>query len=115
MANKITVSIDTDKAKELLVKDSYTNKEGKKVEVQRLKFELIEMKKESQKVVYDHAQFQLIKTHFAVKPQTKEERKANAETVFCGEGVTQVWNEDSGAQSSPAPSKPMPQDDDLPF
>ena len=114
MANNIMVSIDTGKAKELLVKDTYKNKEGKDVEVQRLKFELIEMREDSRKVVYDHEKFQLVKTHFAVKPQTKEERAAKAETVYVGEGVSQIWKDDMKGQT-PSPSKQALPMDDLPF
>ena len=40
MANKITVSIDTDKTRQLVVNDTYKNKAGKDVQVQRIKFEL---------------------------------------------------------------------------
>ena len=114
--SKIMVSIDTGKAKELLVKETYKNKEGKDVEVQRLRFELVEMKPESKKLIYDHEKFQNIKTHFAVKPQTKEERAAKAETVYVGEGITQVWKNDiQGQPQTPSPSKQAMPMDDLPF
>tara|TARA_R110000803_G_scaffold161009_1_gene224823 strand:+ start:262 stop:600 length:339 start_codon:yes stop_codon:yes gene_type:complete len=112
MASKITVSIDTDKTRQLVVEDTYKNKKGDDVKVQRIKFELVEMKEESQKVIYDHEKFQLIKTHFAVKPQTKEERAAKADAVFVGEGVSQRWKSDSQGQSS---SNAQPPIDDLPF
>jgi len=98
MANKTTVTIDANKARDLIETREYTNKEGAKVEVKEIKFELIEMKPESKKVVYDHDKFQLVKSHFAVKQQTKEEREAKAESVFVGEGVTQVWKPDTSTQ-----------------
>tara|TARA_R100000951_G_C2651214_1_gene184455 strand:+ start:365 stop:703 length:339 start_codon:yes stop_codon:yes gene_type:complete len=112
MANAIKVSVDADKAREILVKSTYTTKDGREVEVQKLEFELIEKKDESKKVVYDSEKFQLVKTHFAVKPQTKEERAAKAETVFVGEGTTLVWKD--GGRTNPTPSK-APVNDDLPF
>lgn len=117
MANKITVSIDTDKTRQLVVNDTYKNKAGKDVQVQRIKFELVEMREESRKVVFDHEKFQLIKTHFAVKAQTKEERAAKADPVFVGEGVSQIWKSDSQDQSSSAASSnnAQPPIDDLPF
>jgi hypothetical protein len=117
MANKITVSIDTEKTRQLVVNDTYKNKEGVEVKVQRIKFELIEMREESQKVIYDHEKFQLIKTHFAVKPQTKEERAAKADAVFVGEGVSQVWKSDGQGQSSSETTSNNVQSpiDDLPF
>ena len=42
MSNNITVSIDTGKAKELLVKETYKNKEGKDVEVQSTRSNFID-------------------------------------------------------------------------
>jgi len=113
MANTIKVSIDADKAREILVKGTYTTNDGREVEVQRLEFELIEKKDENKKVVYDSEKFQLVKTHFAVKPQTKEERASKAETVFVGDGTTLVWKDEG--TTNPAPSKAPAKDDDLPF
>lgn len=117
MANKVSVTINADLGREMLSKRSYKNKEGKDVEVNELKFDLIEMKEESKKVVYDSDKFQLVKTHFAVKQQTSEERKAKVDTVFVGEGVTQVWKEDGNNQGQGVSngSAASVDDDDLPF
>ena len=112
MEGTITVKINLKYAKELLVKETYKNKEGKDVEVQRLRFELVEMKPESKKLIYDHELFQNIKTHFAVKPQTKEDRAAKAETVYVGEGITQVWKNKTPQAAPTKDAMPM---DDLPF
>lgn len=90
MATKITVQVDANKARDLI--ETTTGKDGK--EYKNIKFELIEMKPESQKVVYEHEKFKLVKTHFAVKVQTKEEREAKAESVFVGDGITQIWKSD---------------------
>lgn len=113
MANKIKVSIDANKAREILVKEKYTNKGGKEVEVQKLNFELIEKRDESKEIVYDSEKFYLVKTHFAVKPQTKEERESKAETFFVGDGTTLVWKDEDITKT--APSKAPVENDDLPF
>ena len=120
MANKITVTVNADKGREILSKRSYKNKEGVNVEVNELKFDLIEMKEESKKIVYDSDKFQIIKTHFAVKQQTAEDRKNKVETVYVGEGVTQVWKDDNGGGNqsqgaSGGSSSNVADDDDLPF
>ena len=119
MATKISVSIDADKARELLSSRSYKDKSGNEVAIKEIKFDLVEMKPESQKVVYDHEKFQLVKTHFAIKQQTQEERQNKAESLFVGEGVTQVWKNEAGSarpqtsfQAAPAAAQVA---DDLPF
>ena len=70
------------------------------------------MTQEKQKLIYDHELFQNIKTHFAVKPQTKEDRAAKAETVYVGEGITQVWKNKTPQAAPTKDAMPM---DDLPF
>src|SRR5690606_17599105 len=98
---------------------SYTNREGQEVTIQEVKFDLIEMKPESHKVVYEHDKFELVKTHFAVEQQTKEQREAKADPNYIGEGITQVWKE---SNDTPAPVIPTPHEarqgameSDLPF
>ena len=120
MANEITVTIDADKGREILSSRSYKNKEGVDIKVNELKFKLVEMKEESKKVVYDSEKFQLVKTHFAVKPQSVEDRKNKVETVYMGEGVTQIWKDDNGGGNqnqgaSGGSSSNVVDDDDLPF
>ena len=89
---------------------------GNEIAIKEIKFDLIEMKPESQKVVYDHEKFQLVKTHFAIKQQTQEERQNKAESLFVGEGVTQVWKNEAGSATSfqAAPTAAQVADD-LPF
>lgn len=99
MANKITVKIDADKARSLITDRKYTKKDGVEVTVKEIGFELVEMKPESQKVVYDHDKYQLKKTHFAVAIQSKEQREAKAESVFVGDGITQVWKSGGDTKS----------------
>lgn len=118
MANKILVTVDTKDAAKFIHTREWTNKEGQKVEVKELKFELIEMKPDSQKVVWENDKVQLKKTHFAVKPQTKEEREANTPTLYVGEGVTTIYKNDaqgSAPQQAVAVNSLDVQDNDLPF
>lgn len=97
MSNKIQVKIDVEKARELIQKRSYKNKEGKEVEVQEIVFEMIPIKEP--KVIYDHEKFQLVKTHALAKIQTKEERDAKSPTEWInGDGVSQVWKSDNNSQ-----------------
>tara|TARA_R110000868_G_scaffold81808_2_gene231339 strand:- start:906 stop:1265 length:360 start_codon:yes stop_codon:yes gene_type:complete len=119
MATKISVSIDADKARELLSNRSYKDKSGKEVAIKEIKFDLVEMKQESQKVVYDAEKFQLVKTHFAVKQQTKEERENKTDVLYVGEGVSQVWKNEAGSARPQTSFQAAPQAaieaDDLPF
>lgn len=92
MANKITITLDTQKLKGIAKDRTYNNRNGEPVTVKELKFELVEVKEP--KVTYSTDKYDLVKTHFAALPQTKEEREAKAETVFIGEGITTVWKND---------------------
>lgn len=114
MSTKIQVTLDAAKLRNLVSTREYTNREGQSITVQEVKFDLIEMKKESQKTVYSHDRFDLVKTHFAVEQQTKEQREAKAEPNYIGEGITQVWKE--AAPSAPQiPTAHEARQDDLPF
>ena len=101
MAKKVSVTIDAQKLRGLVSKRSYTNHQGENVEVQEVKFDLIEMKPESQKVVYTHEKFELIKTHFAVQQQTAEDRTNNVPVNYIGEGISQVWKNESSQAATP--------------
>jgi hypothetical protein len=114
MEGTITVKINLKYAKELIVKEKFKGRDGKDGEVDNIECQLIELKPESKKLIYDHELFQNIKTHFAVKPQTKEDRAAKAETVYVGEGITQVWKNDTQGQPQTPSKQAMPMDD-LPF
>jgi|TARA_R110000744_G_scaffold130866_2_gene238667 hypothetical protein len=112
MEGTITVKINLKYAKELIVKEKFKGRDGKDGEVDNIECQLIELKPESKKLIYDHELFQNIKTHFAVKPQTKEDRAAKAETVYVGEGITQVWKNKTPQAAPTKDAMPM---DDLPF
>lgn len=98
---KIQITLEAQKLRNLISKRSYQNKEGQNVEVQEVKFDLIEMKPESQKEVYNHDKFTLVKTHFAVAQQTKEEREAKADVIYIGEGITQFWKDEIPKMQQP--------------
>lgn len=115
MAQKIQVTLDATKLRNLVSKRTYQNKEGQQVEVQEVSFDLIEMKEESKKSVYEHDKFSLIKTHFAVARQTKEEREQNAPTVYIGEGISQVLKNDNEVHNAEPVSTTQEEDDLLPF
>lgn len=117
--SKIQVKIYKNAAKEnLMFKEEFTTRDGEKVQKDVILFDLIPMKEESRKVIYSHEKFDLVKTHFAVKRQTKEEREAKAESIFVGEGITQIWKEDassSGGGGSYTAQSNDDEEDDLPF
>lgn len=115
MSKKIQVSLDAQKLRELVSKRSYTNQQGEYVEVQEVKFDLIEMKPESKKVIYTHEKFDLIKTHFAVQQQTKEEREANTPPNYIGEGISQVWKNESVPTATTAVEQDDGSGNSLPF
>ena len=88
------------------------NKQGETVQLQEVKFELIEVKEPKQ--IYEKDNMRIMKTHFASIIQTKEEREAKADTIYIGEGFTTIWGSDkSEVVHNATPIKE--EDDDLPF
>ena len=92
--SKIQVTLDATKLRNLVSKRTYQNKQGEQVETQEVKFELVPMKEENQKIIFEKDNLQIVKTHFAVTIQTKEEREVKAPVNYIGEGFTQVWKND---------------------
>jgi hypothetical protein len=92
--SKIQVTLDATKLRNLVSKRTYQNRQGEQVEAQEVKFELVPMKEENQKVIFEKDNLQIVKTHFAVAIQTKEEREVKAPANYIGEGFTQVWKND---------------------
>jgi len=111
---KITVTLEAAKLRELLFTETYKNREGQEVSVQKVRFELVEVKEP--KTVYTGEKYRLDKTHFAAAIQTKEQREAKAETAFLGEGVTTVWlNDSQETKSEPKNQESSADPSDLPF
>jgi hypothetical protein len=107
---KIQVTLDAKKLRNLVSKRSYNNNQGEAVEIQEVKFDLVELSDDKKKEIYNAEKYLLVKTHFAVAQQTKEEREAKADPFFVGEGISMVWkNDTSTANVSDA------DDGDLPF
>lgn len=114
--NKIEVTLDAAKLRPLVSNRTYTNKAGEVIKVQEVKFELVPVKEENQKVVYEKDDFKIVKTHFAAVKQTKEERDAKAPTVYIGEGFSHIWsNHIETVQAEEMPPAPNDTQDDLPF
>jgi len=110
---KIQVSLDASKLRTLVSKRTYKNKEGKEVEVQEVKFELVEVKEP--KTIYTADKYRIDKTHFASVIQTKEEREAKAETIYIGEGFTTIWSNAETVTHVATPIKEVEDLNDLPF
>ena len=112
--SKITITLDATKLRTLVSKRQFKNKDGVDMEVQEVKFELVQVKEP--KVIHKGNGYELHKTHFASVIQTKEEREAKAETVFIGEGVTTVWdNAGQGAVFNAVPASSTEEESDIPF
>jgi hypothetical protein len=87
--SKIQVTLDATKLRDLVKKREYENKNGEKMQVKEIKFELVPVKEP--KTIYNGNGYKIDKTHFASVIQTKEEREAKVDTVYIGEGFTTVW------------------------
>lgn len=114
--SKITITLDATKLRNLVSKRQYDAKDGTKMEIQEVKFELVAVKEP--KIIFEGTGYKLQKSHFASVIQTKEEREAQAETIFIGEGITTLW--DNAGQGGIFSAKPViegqtAEADDLPF
>lgn len=114
--SKIQVTLDATKLRTLVENRSYENKQGEKVQVQEVKFELVPMKQENHKTIFEKDNFKIVKTHFAVAIQTKEEREARKESLYIGEGFSHIWgNSNETASDVSNASKADDTVDDLLF
>ena len=115
--SKITVNLDAIKLRQLVTKRSYTNKEGVEVNLQEIKFELVQVKEP--KLIFEEGNRKVFKTHFAAAIQTKEQREAEEKSFFIGEGYTTEW--EKAEQQDPTQAAYVPvqeidgEPDDLPF
>lgn len=111
---EIQVTLNTQALRNLVTKRNYKNKDGKDVEVQEVKFKLVEVKEP--KTIFTSDKYRIDKTHFACVIQTKEQREAKADTVYVGEGFTTVWNvNDVVVHQAEIVSNSVNDKDDLPF
>ena len=109
--SKITITLDATKLRNLVTKREFDAKDGTKMQVQEVRFELVEVKEP--KIIFEGSGYKLQKTHFASVIQTKEERESKAETIFIGDGVTTIWEQKEQVFSSTTVTEE--QSDDLPF
>lgn len=110
---KIQITLDASKLRNLVSKRTYKNKEGQEVEVQEVKFELVEVKEPKQ--IYEKDNMKIMKTHFASVIQTKEEREAKTETIYIGDGFTTIWSNTETVTHLATPIKEVEDLNDLPF
>jgi hypothetical protein len=111
---EIQVTLDASKLHNLVSNRAYKNKEGQDVQVQEIKFKLVEVKEP--KTIFTSDKYKINKTHFACVIQTKEEREAKADTIYIGEGFTTIWNADNVQVHQAEVISPKPVvEDDLPF
>lgn len=108
---KIQVTLDASKLRNLVSKREYKNKAGETVQLQEVKFELVEVKEP--KTIFTADKYRIDKTHFASVIQSKEEREAKAETIYIGEGFTTIWGNDEPKSIQAEVMKS--DDDDVPF
>ncbi len=112
--SKITITLDATKLRNLVQKREFDAKDGTKMQVQEVKFEIVPVKEP--KIIYEGNGYKLQKSHFASVIQTKEEREAQADTIFIGEGITTLW--DNAGQGSVFSAKPVTEEDpesEVPF
>jgi len=111
---EIQVTLNAQALRNLVTKRNYKNKDGQDVEVQEVKFKLVEVKEP--KTIFTSDKYRIDKTHFACVIQTKEQREAKADTVYVGEGFTTVWNaNDVVVHQAEIVSNSINDKDDLPF
>lgn len=111
--SKITITLDATKLRNLVTKREFDSKDGVKMQVQEVRFEIIEVKEP--KIIYEGNGYKLQKSHFASVIQTKEERESQAETIFIGEGITTIWDNSGGKVFTAIAVSENIESDDLPF
>ena len=120
--SKINVTLDVSKiSKDKIVSRTFKNRDGEEVTVKEYKVELIELK--APKFVKEGEGWKMIKTHFVVEAQTKEERANKVDQNFIGDGF--VFEEKSSPtnefqqlrdnHNSQFKKEDEPNVDDIPF
>ena len=113
--NKLQVTLDASKLRNLISKRTYKNKDGQSVEVQEVKFELVPVKEPKTIHTDPNGKYKIDKTHFASVIQTKEQRDAKEPTIFIGDGFTTIWTNEIPVHKAEIIETPAMEDDDLPF
>ena len=99
---KINITLDLTKIdKSKIIYRTFTNKAGEEVTVKEYRIEAIEL--QDPKFFKSGDGWNLLKTHFIVEGQTKEERQAKKKSVCVGEGLQFV---DTTSQEIEYPDAP---------
>jgi len=102
---KILATIDLTKIDKSRIKErTYTNQAGEEITAKEYDFEVIQLK--DKKLIKDGGTWKLMKTHFIVQGQTKEEREAKADSVFIGDG--KVFENDAPVSGEPLKDNEVP-------
>lgn len=84
--NKLILKVDLTKLDKSKIKErKYTDKNGVEQVAKEYTMELIELK--APKFVTQGKDWEMVKTHFIVDPQSKEEREAKKPSNFLGDGI----------------------------
>lgn len=83
---KISITIDLGKIdKNRIVNRTFTNKEGQEVTVKEYKLDVVPSP--TPKTIKEGDTWTMVKTHFVVEGQTKEERQAKKKGTILGDGI----------------------------
>lgn len=95
---KLSITLDLTKIdKTRIVERKYQDRDGVEHTAKEYKVDLVELREP--KFIKEGSWGRMLKTHFVVQAQTKEEREAKAPSVFIGDGFKFERPEDAG----PAP------------
>lgn len=83
---KLNINLDLGKIDKSRIENrTFTTKDGEEVTKKEYKIEAVPLKEP--KIIKEGDTWNLVKTHFIVQGQTKEERENKAESVFLGDGL----------------------------
>ena len=110
---KTSVTIELSKLpRDKITERSYTDRNGNQHTVKEIRLDFVELK--TPKAIKDFGDSVMTKTHFVAISQSKEEREAGAEAIYCGEGVQFIKPGAQPAQQSTQQNNDG-FDDPLPF
>jgi hypothetical protein len=122
---KVSITINLAKIdKSRIVERTYTNQAGEQVTEKNYKMDVVPMKPENFKTIANGDTWELVKKYFVTASPTKEERSAQTQTQFLGDGVvmqntetppTARDNAVAPAQQVPAGEQPAVAEGDIPW
>lgn len=112
MAERINITIDLSKIdKSRIITRTFTNKEGQEVTVKEYKLEVVPSL--TPKTIKEGDTWTMVKTHFVVEGQTKEERQAKKKSTILGDGI--VFRNKLDEINQDTNLEDYNQDSDIPF